>query len=122
MAQNNTDIILRDSNAFGDTVRKIELDDRPSRTEQFKSGLMHWLLLPSNPVMLSLDGFMWINGSALILSLAAIWSPAVLLWGIWSMYLIVLVCAPTALLDSNIRVCAFIRLMFLCLGAVALIL
>jgi type IV secretory pathway TrbD component len=118
--KNNTDIILKDTSLLGDTSRKIELDDTPDRAAQFKLDVTRYLMLPANPIQLILDGLAWTNASAILLFCATLWSPVILVWGIWSLALCILVWLPSSVLGHTVRICACIRLLQVCIGALAL--
>lgn len=121
MNQNNTDIILKQTSPFGDQVQKVELDAKPDRTTQFKQGLVRYIMLPSSPLQLILDGLGWTNASALLLYMSAVWTPMLIIWGSWALTLCILVWLPSRIIGTETRIAACVRLMQVSIGALALI-
>ena len=124
MEPNNTDIILNGQEQltqYGQMPRKIELDDTPDRFTQMQRGVVFWLALPSNPLALVLDSLGWMCGSSLMLLVASVWTPMAILWGVWALSLIIMVAYPSETPQRSVRLCAIIRLLQICIGAVALL-
>lgn len=122
---NNTDLVITEGEVSPyythNLPRKIELDDPVDRLTQLRRGVIYWLALPSNPFALVVDALTWVNASAATLLIASVWPPVLLIWLIWGITLAVMSCVP-GLLAPSVKLCATVRLILMCIGAVALLL